>query len=74
VTNVAEAKTACGLSMRSSSAVLPVIRYTRWTRRSRRLAASVWSSDPPRARDVAARIDAGTVYINAHADTAPYVP
>lgn len=61
--------------------VLPVIRYSSLDRAIAAangleygLAASVWSSDPDRARAVAARIDAGTVYINTHADIAPDVP
>lgn len=61
--------------------VLPVIRYTSLDQAIEAangleygLAASVWSSDPARARAVAQRIDAGTVYINTHADIAPDVP
>lgn len=61
--------------------VLPVIRYTSLDEAIAAangleygLAASVWSSDPARAREVAARIDAGTVFINAHAEVAPDVP
>ena len=38
------------------------------------LGASVWSSDVTRAREVARRIDAGTVWVNKHADLAPHVP
>jgi acyl-CoA reductase-like NAD-dependent aldehyde dehydrogenase len=38
------------------------------------LGASVWSSDPARARDVAARIEAGTVWINKHGAIDPRVP
>ncbi|MRX44388.1 aldehyde dehydrogenase family protein [Agromyces sp. Q22] len=38
------------------------------------LGASVWSGDPERARSVAARIDAGTVWINAHGGLHPAVP
>ncbi|MDN4645643.1 aldehyde dehydrogenase family protein [Arthrobacter sp. PsM3] len=38
------------------------------------LGASVWSSDPVRARDVAARIEAGTVWINKHGAVDPRVP
>lgn len=61
--------------------VLPVIRYTSLDKAIEAangleygLAASVWSSDPARAREVATRIEAGTVYINTHADIAPDVP
>jgi acyl-CoA reductase-like NAD-dependent aldehyde dehydrogenase len=35
------------------------------------LGASVWSSDRDRAFAVAARIDAGTVWVNKHADLSP---
>lgn len=38
------------------------------------LAASVWSANTDAAREIAQRIDAGTVYINKHADIAPHVP
>ena len=38
------------------------------------LGASVWSSDLGRARDVAARIQAGTVWINQHGMVHPMVP
>jgi acyl-CoA reductase-like NAD-dependent aldehyde dehydrogenase len=38
------------------------------------LGASVWSSDPKRAYDIAGRIEAGTVWINKHVDMAPHVP
>jgi acyl-CoA reductase-like NAD-dependent aldehyde dehydrogenase len=38
------------------------------------LGASVWSSDREQARAVAARIDAGTVWINAHGVVHPMVP
>jgi acyl-CoA reductase-like NAD-dependent aldehyde dehydrogenase len=38
------------------------------------LGASVWSSDPARAREVAARIEAGTVWINKHGAVDPRVP
>lgn len=61
--------------------VLPVIRYTSLDEAIEAangleygLAASVWSADPARARKVAAQIEAGTVYINTHADIAPDIP
>jgi phenylacetaldehyde dehydrogenase len=38
------------------------------------LGASVWSSDPARAREVAARLEAGTVWINKHGAVAPRMP
>ena len=38
------------------------------------LGASVWSSDRDRAFAVAARIDAGTVWVNKHADLSPDTP
>jgi len=38
------------------------------------LGASVWSSDLPAARKVAARIQAGTVWINKHGVVDPRVP
>ena len=38
------------------------------------LGASVWSSDPARALDIAGRIEAGTVWVNKHLDFAPTIP
>ncbi|WP_448809273.1 aldehyde dehydrogenase family protein [Agromyces bauzanensis] len=38
------------------------------------LGASVWSSDRERAREIAARIQAGTVWINSHGGVHPMVP
>ncbi|MET3952161.1 aldehyde dehydrogenase family protein [Arthrobacter sp. UYEF36] len=38
------------------------------------LGASVWSSDPVAAREVAARIQSGTVWINKHGAVDPRVP
>ncbi|MFB9821766.1 aldehyde dehydrogenase family protein, partial [Arthrobacter ramosus] len=38
------------------------------------LGASVWSSDPAAARDVAARLEAGTVWINKHGAVDPRIP
>ncbi|HAG58909.1 MAG TPA: aldehyde dehydrogenase, partial [Arthrobacter bacterium] len=38
------------------------------------LGASVWSSDLSAAREVAARIQAGTVWINKHGAVDPRVP
>lgn len=38
------------------------------------LGASVWSSDPVKAREVAARLEAGTVWINSHGGVHPMAP
>ncbi|OJX67936.1 MAG: aldehyde dehydrogenase [Micrococcales bacterium 73-13] len=38
------------------------------------LGASVWSSDRARAREVAARLQAGTVWINSHGGVDPRIP
>jgi acyl-CoA reductase-like NAD-dependent aldehyde dehydrogenase len=38
------------------------------------LGASVWSADPAKAREVAARIEAGTVWINKHGNVDPRIP
>jgi acyl-CoA reductase-like NAD-dependent aldehyde dehydrogenase len=38
------------------------------------LGASVWSGDRGRAREVAARIEAGTVWINSHGGVHPMIP
>jgi acyl-CoA reductase-like NAD-dependent aldehyde dehydrogenase len=61
--------------------VLPVIRYTDLEDAIRRangteygLCASVWGQDPKKTAEVAAQLEAGTVYINKHADIAPHVP
>jgi len=60
---------------------LPVIRYSdvdeaiaEANRLNVGLGSSVWSSDPARAREVAARIKAGTTWINAHGALHPIVP
>src|SRR5271156_3955726 len=61
--------------------VLPVIKYTDTEDVIRRangatygLGASVWSSAPKRAHDIATRIESGTVWINKHLDMAPHIP
>jgi acyl-CoA reductase-like NAD-dependent aldehyde dehydrogenase len=61
--------------------VLPIIRYTDVEDAIRRangteygLDASVWGSDRAAAEKVAARLEAGTVWINKHAEIAPHVP
>jgi acyl-CoA reductase-like NAD-dependent aldehyde dehydrogenase len=38
------------------------------------LGASVWSSDRDKARDIAARLEAGTVWVNGHGGIHPMVP
>ena len=38
------------------------------------LGASVWSADVDRARDIAKRIESGTVWINTHLDISPAIP
>lgn len=38
------------------------------------LGASVWSSDRERAKKVALRLEAGTVWINQHIDLGPHIP
>src|SRR5699024_8865930 len=38
------------------------------------LGATVWSSDPDRAREVAARIESGTIWINGHGGVDPRIP
>jgi acyl-CoA reductase-like NAD-dependent aldehyde dehydrogenase len=38
------------------------------------LGASVWSTDAAQANDIARRLEAGTVWINKHADLAPHIP
>jgi acyl-CoA reductase-like NAD-dependent aldehyde dehydrogenase len=61
--------------------VLPILRYRDLDDAIRRandtefgLDASVWGSDPAVLSSVAARLEAGTVFINKHADIAPNVP
>ncbi|GAA2360828.1 aldehyde dehydrogenase family protein [Saccharopolyspora halophila] len=60
---------------------LPVVRYTDLDEAIERanaldagLGASVWSADPERARQVAKRVAAGTVWINQHGGIHPMVP
>ncbi|WP_043435440.1 aldehyde dehydrogenase family protein, partial [Arthrobacter sp. I3] len=60
---------------------LPIIRYTTVDEAVAManavdvgLGASVWSADPAEARKVAARIEAGTVWINAHGMVNPMIP
>jgi acyl-CoA reductase-like NAD-dependent aldehyde dehydrogenase len=61
--------------------VLPIVRYRDLDDVIRRangtefgLDASVWGSDKAKLAQVAARLEAGTVFINKHADIAPHVP
>jgi len=61
--------------------VLPIIRYTDLDDAIARangtefgLGASVWGTDPAKTRAVAERLEAGTVFINKHAEIAPNVP
>lgn len=61
--------------------VLPIVRYhsiddaiQSANRLDYGLCASVWSSDILRAKEVARRLDAGTVYLNKHAEVLPHVP
>jgi acyl-CoA reductase-like NAD-dependent aldehyde dehydrogenase len=61
--------------------ILPIIRVTDDEDALRRangtpygLGASVWSSDPARARAVAERLQAGTVWINKHSEIVPSIP
>jgi len=60
---------------------LPIIRYTdlddaveRANGLDQGLGASVWSGDRAAAREVAARIQAGTVWINSHGGVDPRIP
>ncbi|OFI38128.1 aldehyde dehydrogenase [Arthrobacter sp. SW1] len=60
---------------------LPIIRYSSVDEAVAKanaldvgLGASVWSADPAAAREVAARIQAGTVWINKHGAVDPRVP
>jgi acyl-CoA reductase-like NAD-dependent aldehyde dehydrogenase len=61
--------------------VLPIIRYADVDDAIRRanntefgLSASVWAQDRAAAQEVADRLEAGTVWINKHAEIAPHVP
>lgn len=60
---------------------LPVIRYKdleqaiEWANGvDAGLGASVWSADAGKAREVAARLEAGTVWINSHGGVHPLIP
>lgn len=60
---------------------LPILKYSsiddaieRANRGDAGLGASVWSADPAAAREVAARIEAGSVWINSHGTIHPMAP
>lgn len=61
--------------------VLPILRYDDLEDAIRRandsefgLGASVWTSDTARGYEVAARLEAGTVWVNNHIDVRPDIP
>lgn len=61
--------------------ILPVIKYSdvedairRANSNSAGLGGSVWSGDLARAAELAARLEAGSVWVNAHADIQPNAP
>jgi acyl-CoA reductase-like NAD-dependent aldehyde dehydrogenase len=61
--------------------VLPVIRYSdvdeviaRANRTNFGLGASIWTSDLQRGRELASRMEAGTVWVNQHGQLDPTVP
>jgi acyl-CoA reductase-like NAD-dependent aldehyde dehydrogenase len=61
--------------------VLPIMRFTDVNDAVRRanglqfgLDASVWGTDKGETSRVAAQLEAGTVYVNKHAEIAPHVP
>jgi acyl-CoA reductase-like NAD-dependent aldehyde dehydrogenase len=61
--------------------ILPLIKYSDPEDALRRanattygLGGSVWSKDPARARALAARLEAGTVWVNKHQDIGPTIP
>lgn len=61
--------------------VLPIIRYTDVADAVRRanaldfgLDASVWGTDGAETARIAGQLEAGTVYVNKHAEIAPHVP
>lgn len=82
VTLVAEAKDGMRIvDEEQFGPALPIIRYSNLDEAIAAansldfgLAASVWSSNPERARDVALRLEAGTVYVNKHGEVAPHLP
>jgi acyl-CoA reductase-like NAD-dependent aldehyde dehydrogenase len=61
--------------------ILPIIKYSdindainRANSSEYGLGASVWSSDTERAKEIAMRLEAGTVWVNQHIDLAPHIP
>ncbi|GAA3540636.1 aldehyde dehydrogenase family protein [Zobellella aerophila] len=61
--------------------VLPIVRYQSleqalaWANEGEfGLGGSVWGKDPEQARQVADRLECGTVWINGHAEVLPHVP
>jgi len=61
--------------------VLPIIRYSNVDSAVESangldygLAASVWGNDANEAREIAERLQAGTVYVNHHGAIAPHIP
>lgn len=61
--------------------LLPIIRYSDLDDAIERanglevgLGGSVWSSDPARAAEIAARLECGTAWVNAHGPISPDVP
>ncbi|HUN94327.1 MAG TPA: aldehyde dehydrogenase family protein [Burkholderiaceae bacterium] len=79
VTNIADG--ADLVDQEQFGPVLPIIKYdsvdsaiASANRLSAGLGASVWSSDIEKAKSVAARLEAGTVWINQHGAIHPMVP
>lgn len=61
--------------------ILPVIKYSdvddaieRTNASDFGLGGSVWSSNPSRAAEVAARLESGTVWVNKHGDLGSGIP
>lgn len=61
--------------------LLPIIRYSDLDDAVRRangletgLGGSVWSADPERGAEIAARLECGTAWVNSHGGIAPNVP
>lgn len=61
--------------------VLPIIKFSdideviqRANASEQGLGASVWSSDIDKAREIAERLEAGTVWVNKHLDFGPHIP
>lgn len=61
--------------------ILPIIKFSDQDDALRRanasdygLGGSIWSSDPQRARKLAERMEAGTVWVNTHVGLGPHIP